>query len=85
MDQDIMDLKHQLNAVEGTQCEVMTRIVGYYRNVNNWNPGKKDEYTQRVLLDKWDYDAVFAGKKGNKNQKRKEYEARPINPDCPWG
>ncbi len=31
----------------GEETEVYTRIVGYYRPVNNWNRGKKSEYQDR--------------------------------------
>lgn len=30
------------------RCEVFSRIVGYYRPVNYWNDGKKQEYNDRV-------------------------------------
>lgn len=36
-----------LEGVKGSPTEVYTRIVGYFRNINNWNAGKKDEYKQR--------------------------------------
>ncbi|MDI6887147.1 MAG: ribonucleoside triphosphate reductase [Candidatus Thermoplasmatota archaeon] len=29
------------------QCEVYSRVVGYYRPVQNWNDGKREEYRQR--------------------------------------
>ncbi|MBL7206181.1 MAG: ribonucleoside triphosphate reductase [Candidatus Aenigmarchaeota archaeon] len=29
-------------------CEVYTRIVGYFRSVQQWNEGKKEEYSKRV-------------------------------------
>jgi hypothetical protein len=29
------------------KCEVYSRIVGYLRPVNQWNEGKKQEYTER--------------------------------------
>ncbi len=29
------------------ECEVYSRIVGYLRPVNQWNDGKKQEYTER--------------------------------------
>lgn len=29
------------------QTEVYSRIVGYYRNVKNWNTGKKQEFKER--------------------------------------
>ena len=32
------------------ESEVFSRIVGYYRPVKQWNPGKQAEYTQRVPL-----------------------------------
>ncbi len=32
----------------GEATEVYTRIVGYYRPVQNWNKGKKEEYKDRV-------------------------------------
>ena len=42
-------LKHQVefSKVKGTKTEVYTRIVGYYRNVDNFNIGKKEEYRER--------------------------------------
>lgn len=38
----------ELENVKGTECEIYTRIVGYYRPVDKWNTGKRDEYNQRV-------------------------------------
>jgi len=32
----------------GEETEVYTRIVGYYRPVQNWNLGKKSEYKERT-------------------------------------
>jgi len=32
----------------GSEAEVYTRIVGYYRPVQNWNKGKKEEYKERT-------------------------------------
>jgi len=31
----------------GKECEVYSRIVGYYRPTIRWNPGKKEEYKDR--------------------------------------
>ena len=36
--------------VHGTTTEVYARIVGYYRSVRNWNPGKREEYRHRILF-----------------------------------
>lgn len=41
-------LKAELARVEGSQTEVYSRIVGYYRSVRNWNAGKREEYSDRV-------------------------------------
>lgn len=30
------------------KCEVYSRIVGYFRPVNNWNLGKKQEFKDRM-------------------------------------
>jgi ribonucleoside-triphosphate reductase len=48
---EIAELKLQLQQVKGTPTEVYTRIVGYYRSVNNWNKGKREEYNQRRHFD----------------------------------
>lgn len=32
--------------------EVYSRVVGYYRPVQNWNHGKKQEFTERKTYDK---------------------------------
>jgi len=31
-----------------TKCEVYSRVVGYLRPVAAWNPGKKQEFKDRV-------------------------------------
>jgi ribonucleoside-triphosphate reductase len=33
------------------ECEVFSRVVGYYRPVQNWNDGKKEEFKQRVVFE----------------------------------
>jgi len=32
----------------GKKCEVYSRIVGYFRPVQNWNPGKQEEFKDRL-------------------------------------
>lgn len=32
--------------------EIYSRVVGYYRPVQNWNLGKKQEFTERNTYDK---------------------------------
>ena len=48
---EISELKQQLKEVKGSKTEVYTRIVGYYRPVQNWNNGKRAEYDDRVEFD----------------------------------
>ena len=31
-------------------CEVYSRVVGYLRPVETWNPGKQQEFEDRVLF-----------------------------------
>jgi anaerobic ribonucleoside-triphosphate reductase len=32
------------------RAEVYSRVVGYYRPVNNWNDGKREEFKDRNYL-----------------------------------
>ncbi|MGI5173666.1 hypothetical protein H0R92_08705 [Treponema sp. OMZ 840] len=47
IDADIAHIQKELAEVRGTETEVYSRIVGYYRSVRNWNKGKRDEYNHR--------------------------------------
>lgn len=47
IDAEIAQLTEQMNAVQGAECEVYTRIVGYYRAIRNWNDGKAAEFQDR--------------------------------------
>lgn len=47
IDSRLEELKNQLEANEGRRAEVYSRIVGYYRSVQNWNKGKKEEFAIR--------------------------------------
>ena len=31
----------------GAECEVFSRVFGYFRPVANWNKGKKEEFKER--------------------------------------
>ena len=50
INKEIEQLKDKMRSVKGTDTEVYTRIVGYYRSVKNWNKGKRDEYNKRKLF-----------------------------------
>ena len=38
----------ELTADERQECEVWTRVMGYYRPVSMYNTGKKGEFHERV-------------------------------------
>jgi len=65
---EIQSLEKHLNEVKGTQTEVYTRIVGYHRNIDNWNKGKREEYNHRkvykVLKDQIEEKNVFSKVEG---------------------
>ena len=44
---ELENLEKRLSNVVGRPTEVYTRIVGYHRDVSNWNKGKKEEYFDR--------------------------------------
>jgi len=50
IDAEIAQLKTRLAETQGTETEVYTRIVGYYRSLRNWNKGKREEYRHRVVF-----------------------------------
>ena len=40
----------RLNDTERQQCEIWTRVMGYFRPVSEFNIGKKSEYAERVCF-----------------------------------
>ena len=35
----------------GTECDIYSRVVGFYRPVKYWNKGKQAEYKERIVYD----------------------------------
>jgi ribonucleoside-triphosphate reductase len=50
IDAEIQKTQQELAEVRGTETEVYTRIVGYYRSLRNWNKGKREEYNHRLCF-----------------------------------
>jgi hypothetical protein len=50
IDKEIRELENEMENVKGRPTEVYTRIVGYFRAIDNWNKGKKEEYFDRKLF-----------------------------------
>ncbi len=44
---ELAALKEQAKDVHGTKCEVFSRVVGYLSPVQQWNKGKKEEFSLR--------------------------------------
>ena len=44
-------LEEERDNYKGENCEVYSRIVGYYRPTYAWNDGKTEEYKKRVMYD----------------------------------
>ena len=47
----IKELEAELARVEGTKCEVYSRVVGYCRPVSQWNVGKQEEFRERKVFE----------------------------------
>lgn len=43
----LAELKEELKNVRGPECEVFSRVTGYYRPVQSWNKGKQEEFSLR--------------------------------------
>lgn len=48
---EIEKLEQELANVKGTECEIYSRIVGYFRPVKQWNNGKQEEFYERKMFD----------------------------------
>jgi anaerobic ribonucleoside-triphosphate reductase len=44
----ILELEKQLKDVKGTECEVYSRVCGFYRPTKAFNEGKQAEFKDRV-------------------------------------
>jgi anaerobic ribonucleoside-triphosphate reductase len=40
-------MEDNIQGIKRTVCEVWSRVVGYFRPVQNWNEGKQEEYKDR--------------------------------------
>ena len=45
--EEIKLLEEKLSTKEVKECEVYSRIVGYFRPVKQWNEGKTEEWKER--------------------------------------
>jgi anaerobic ribonucleoside-triphosphate reductase len=47
---EIAKIEEELKQVQGTPCEIYSRVVGYHRPIQNWNKGKQEEFKERVTF-----------------------------------
>ena len=47
----IKELEKELLLLQVHECEVYSRIVGYFRPVKQWNNGKAEEFSVRKTFD----------------------------------
>lgn len=40
-----------LGQIKAVKCDVYSRVVGYYRPVQDWNRGKREEFADRAMVD----------------------------------
>ncbi len=40
------------------KCEVYSRVCGYIRPVDQWNPGKQAEYNDKVMFTKYNKEPI---------------------------
>ena len=45
--QDLEVLEEELKNKQICDCEIYSRVVGYFRPVKQWNPGKQAEWSDR--------------------------------------
>jgi len=48
---DKVHVSPQKIKVKVIPCEIFSRVVGYYRPIQNWNEGKVEEWKERMMLE----------------------------------
>jgi ribonucleoside-triphosphate reductase len=47
----LKEIEKKLKDFKVQECEVYSRVTGYYRPVNQFNPGKQEEFADRKTFD----------------------------------
>ncbi len=56
--------KEEVKKVKAVPCEVYSRVVGYFRPVQNWNPGKQQEFKERKTVKIDSYVKIKVSRQG---------------------
>ena len=67
-----MNAKVVLKDEERQPCEIWTRVMGYFRPIQNYNIGKRAEYKERQFFTE---SKACAGSE-NEKEKKKDYKKR---------
>ena len=49
LETELAALQEMKAKAKGSACEVYSRVCGYLRPTQNWNKGKKEEFTMRAF------------------------------------
>ena len=50
MSETLREVKEEERVVQVVKAEVYSRVVGYYRPIQDWNEGKREEFRDRRYL-----------------------------------
>ena len=50
MSETLREVKEEEKVVQAVKAEVYSRVVGYYRPIQDWNEGKREEFGDRRYL-----------------------------------
>uniref|UniRef100_A0A7V6CE18 Uncharacterized protein n=1 Tax=Thermodesulfobacterium geofontis TaxID=1295609 RepID=A0A7V6CE18_9BACT len=56
-------VKEETKRIKAIPCEVYSRVVGYFRPIQNWNLGKQQEFRERKTVKIDSYMKIKAGSK----------------------
>ena len=82
IENEIEETKSELENIHGTETEVYSRIVGYYRAVRNWNKGKRDEFEHRKMFSLENPENSRQKKQNaHENTSKQDFSQKPENQD----
>jgi anaerobic ribonucleoside-triphosphate reductase len=50
LSETLREVKEEEKVVQAVKAEVYSRVVGYYRPIQDWNEGKREEFRERRYL-----------------------------------
>jgi hypothetical protein len=59
-----------MKGIKAVRCEVYSRIVGYYRPVQDWHSSKKQEFKERYVRSNMDIERLLRREEEGNEQDR---------------